>query len=529
MIHESGHKMGLKMPELWVNPRSTKFWFRRRVPKKYRRFGMPAEIKFSLDTTDRNEALLRCWQKNVQLEREWQANLIGLPPTQLSQMQIAALAGEFYAETVAAHRDEPGKAVDWQQASERLARRKRPFIGPLGQHLRISFGNEARAFLRSKDVNLVGERFELFVKAYVEAKAHANRTLERNASGDFRPDPDADRYPKMERSNPEYAFDVVWDQFSKAKLLSASTKKKWLPYFRALIKRVRTDDMSKVTEQHLLVWRDELIAAKVSPVSIKDGHLAAAKAFFGWAKRMKKLPVNPTVDVFIDVTSKHGKKMRGFDDKEAAIVLSAALAPMSPLMSAENAAARRWVPWICAYTGARVNEITQLRAGDVMPVDDIPCIRITPEAGTVKTDEERWVPIHSHLIEQGFLEFADRKDITTPLFYSIARQRNPDRINPTYASVGNKLAKWVRSLGIEDPSVAPNHGWRHRFKTKGRKAGMVIEVLHVIQGHAPLTEGDAYGETPPDVMLPEILKYPRYEVVAGEMRDGRRRKEIVGK
>jgi hypothetical protein len=30
------------------------------VPTKCRKFGMPAEIKFSLETTDRDEAVLRC-------------------------------------------------------------------------------------------------------------------------------------------------------------------------------------------------------------------------------------------------------------------------------------------------------------------------------------------------------------------------------------------------------------------------------------------------------------------------------------
>jgi hypothetical protein len=50
--------------------------------------------------------------------------------------------------------------------------------------------------------------------------------------------------------------------------------------------------------------------------------------------------------------------MRGFNDKEANIILSATLAPSSWLMSPENVAARRWIPWLCAYTGARVNEMT---------------------------------------------------------------------------------------------------------------------------------------------------------------------------
>jgi integrase len=168
-----------------------------------------------------------------------------------------------------------------------------------------------------------------------------------------------------------------------------------------------------------------------------------------------------------------------------------------------------------------VNEITQLRSSDVRPVDGIPCIRITPEAGTVKTSRERTVPLHPHLREQGFLIFA-RSNGDAPLFYSVARQRNTERKNPTFASVGSKIAEWVRGLGVTDKLVAPNHGWRHRFRTIARKVRMDAKVRDAIQGHAPRTEAEDYGEVPPDVMLHEILKMPRYEVSAGARRDRRR-------
>jgi hypothetical protein len=51
---------------------------------------------------------------------------------------------------------------------------------------------------------------------------------------------------------------------------------------------------------------------------------------------------------------------------------------------------------------------------------------------------------------------------------------------------------------------------------------MIWLILDAIPGHAPRTEREDYGEVPPDVMLPEILKYPKYKVVGGERRDGRR-------
>jgi integrase len=161
--------------------------------------------------------------------------------------------------------------------------------------------------------------------------------------------------------------------------------------------------------------------------------------------------------------------------------------------------------------------------------DDVPrvladlAVEIQRESATVGS-RERTVPLHPHLLEQEFPVFARGKRGNTPLFYSVARQRNPDRKNPTYASVGNKIAEWVRSLGVTEKLVAPSHGWRHRFKTVARKVGMDAEVRDAIQGHAPRTEGEEYGEVPPDVMLAEILKYPRYEIAApGKPRDRRRR------
>jgi integrase len=511
------------MIEPWVNPRSRFLWFRRRVPKAYRTFGMPAEIKFSLETTDRDEAGLRCQEENLKLERNWRASLVGTPPDELSHLQIVALAGEFYSEMIATHRDEPGRAIEWQQSLEKIDRKKRFFIGPLGTHLRVAFGDEAQAFLRKRGILLVGDRLEAFVRAYVEAKERATRVLIRNAQRNYEPDKEAGHYPKFEPTKPKQPFDNLWTQFCEARKISPATRKKWEPYFKQLIRRVGTDDMSLVTEQHLLNWRDALLASKLSPITVRDGYIAAARSFFRWSKRMKRLPTDPSTEVFVEVSDKHETEMRGFTDKEAVVILAAALAPMSEAMTAENAAARRWVPWLCAYTGARVNEITQLRACDVLPVDGIPCIRITPEAGTLKTAKKRIVPLHPHLIEMAFVEFARKKKGHAPLFYSLERQRNPDRKNPTYASVGNKLAEWVRGLGIKDPTVAPNHGWRHRFKTEGRRAQMISLILDAIQGHAPRTEGEGYGAVPPDVMRTEILKHPRYDVLAGKRRDGRRR------
>jgi hypothetical protein len=61
----------------------------------------------------------------------------------------------------------------------------------------------------------------------------------------------------------------------------------------------------------------------------------------------------------------------------------------------------------------------------VVQRDGIYAIHITPEAGTVKTCLERTVPIHEHLIEQGFITFVNqiKRD---PLFYRPRKNETPN-------------------------------------------------------------------------------------------------------
>jgi hypothetical protein len=73
------------------------------------------------------------------------------------------------------------------------------------------------------------------------------------------------------------------------------------------------------------------------------------------------------------------------------------------------------------------------------------------EAGDVKGNTARTVPLHEHLIEQGFVSFAQSKG-KGPLFYDPGARRkvDDDPTNPTrrpWAKSRDKLSEWVRSLG----------------------------------------------------------------------------------
>lgn len=159
---------------------------------------------------------------------------------------------------------------------------------------------------------------------------------------------------------------------------------------------------------------------------------------------------------------------------------------------------------LCAYSGARIAEISQLRKEDVREVDGVACFMISAEAGSLKNvNSERIVPLHSAVCDAGFLDFV-RSRPDGPLFSEL----KPDRFGNRGGTGTKLLSRWVRELGIEDKRLAPNHSWRHRFKTLGRRHGLAGDLVNAITGHGRKTVADLYGEYPAAALSREMEKIP---------------------
>jgi integrase len=146
----------------------------------------------------------------------------------------------------------------------------------------------------------------------------------------------------------------------------------------------------------------------------------------------------------------------------------------------------------------------------------VQAIKITPDAGTVKGAKARTVPLHAHLIEQGFLTFARSKG-KGPLFYSTdspTKTTDDDPTNPRkrrYVKARERLAAWVRDIGVTDRELQPNHAWRDTFKQIGRRH-IDEHLLDAIVGHAPANVGRSYGAPTLDDMADALKRFPRYEL-----------------
>ncbi|WP_143271760.1 hypothetical protein [Bradyrhizobium mercantei] len=95
---------------------------------------------------------------------------------------------------------------------------------------------------------------------------------------------------------------------------------------------------------------------------------------------------------------------------------------------------------------------------DIVVRDGIVMMRIRAENN--KTREFREVPLHSHIIEQGLLDYVKSRG-TRPLFYDPARSRGGKDSNPHHKKVGERLAKWGplardRRARRAQPRLAPS-------------------------------------------------------------------------
>ena len=201
-----------------------------------------------------------------------------------------------------------------------------------------------------------------------------------------------------------------WEQESEP---SASTLSTW----RGIVKRLReylgrnADDIRSIDSEDIVGWKDKLVKTGKATNTITNGYLACARALFRFAVTNKLMVQDPTENVKVSRKKKAGQKMLGYDNAEVARLLEMASAATEPW--------KRWLPWLAASTGSRIGEVAQLHGSHVCEREGITVLKIAPasDGGSIKNAEsERYVPIHSQLVADGFLDFVKTRG-EGPLFY----------------------------------------------------------------------------------------------------------------
>lgn len=319
-----------------------------------------------------------------------------------------------------------------------------------------------------------------------------------------------------EARKPGIGIMELFDRYAAQPGRSARTVAQWRTYLDKLVEFSGVTDARRLTAQHIRDWRNHLRdvvthkGKRLSEKTINGSYLAAVRVVLAWGADDGLLDSNPAAEVKpVQLPKTPELRSRVLEEDEARTILKATAAGRQGKEGEDFANAKRWVPWLLCYTGARVNELTQLRKEDVRTIGGVPVIVITPEAGTVKAKEARRVPLHPHLIELGFLKFvASQKK--GPLFFDPRKRRKDDALNTQPRKLGQKIAEWVRSLGVNPPQ--PNHAWRHRFVTLAQRHELTERASMAIVGHAPGKQHQRYGDNELPVLLRELEKIPAFKL-----------------
>lgn len=288
------------------------------------------------------------------------------------------------------------------------------------------------------------------------------------------------------------------------------------------------DDLARLTRRNVENWIELLMATEVVPgkkmaPKTVEQHLIQLKALANFAVEKEMISVNPAEKVRF--SARVTTRIRAFTNAEARVVLEAA--------RRETTDYKRWLPWICCFTGCRLDEPAGAAVADIEQVGSYWVLNVRldhrHEGASIKNDSSvRRVPLHPKLIEEGFLEYVRSLPENGPLFPSL----RPDKFGSKGGNATKRIGPIVRGLAGITPSLAdkrlsPNHSWRHRLIEECRRIPIRQDIEDALTGHAQEGSGPGYGEFAINDMLgPSIdqtrspfdvgfQQPPRSETVAG--------------
>jgi integrase len=455
----------------------------------------------------------------------------------LTRRNAHALAGEWYRWFLGQHEGDLRTPSHWRRLSDTLVWdvihphapdeylsdtradpewewKARPEVR---EAVRPLVAQEAKvaSFLLQKGIALNSEAMGQFLDVVEDNLLLAYVRLQALARGDYGPDPTLEDFPtyvsSVKQARSSIGCTTLFERWQSEVKPSRSTIARWTAVFKAA--DARFPDAGMITPEVAKEWMVGLIDENRTAQTVATVWKTALKTVFAWAVGEKLIERNPFKEVKISVPRRIvERETKAFTSQEAEIILAAALA--HKITKTVDERARRWVPWLCAYTGARAGEITQLRGSDVVQRGTDHFAKLSPSAGKMKTRTARTVPLHQHLIEQGFMSFVEAMG-NGPLFYTPTPARpagEPEPLQSPAERTRARLGDWVRSLGITDPELSPNHAWRHTFKARAERYGMSERYSDAITGHAPPTAGRTYGKPTPEDLAHAIRSFPRYSL-----------------
>jgi integrase len=190
---------------------------------------------------------------------------------------------------------------------------------------------------------------------------------------------------------------------------------------------------------------------------------------------------------FADMKRKAGgKSYIPFSDEEVKAIFAALPCEIKPAKHTPQTALP-WIVRIAAFSGLRIEEISQLTTTDIETRGTNGGTQIVFNVHNgdsdhhLKTDSAaRVVPVHSELVRMGFLDYVAKLPIG-PLFPGLSRRKSKG--NKIGARAGELFRKLLIKLGIKRQGKV-FHSWRHNVSESLERAGISETDVARILGHS---------------------------------------------
>ena len=236
--------------------------------------------------------------------------------------------------------------------------------------------------------------------------------------------------------------------------------------------------------------RDEL--KRLSPKTVNEKYLAAISAILSLCmNEAGYIEVNPCNGIRAKAESSVKPPRLLYTDDDVAIIMSFPIFTQGERPKGGAGEASKWLPLLGLFTGARLEELARLTVGDIHVEEGILYLFIRPglNGKRVKSRSSiRKVPIHSKLVNLGFIDYINTIDHQTdllifPLLKSAVEQAS--------SSWSKWWGRYARQNGMDKSKVF--HSFRHTVKRKLRDAKVDKTIRDALLGHAINDVAEAYG------------------------------------
>ena len=491
------------------------YYFRAKVPQDLLKHYSPKlEIKFSLDTKDRAEAVRRVRLEAVKLDQEFDAIRNGAslaPANAVSQRQAAGFAAEWATQMLR------------EDESDRVAGMKDGFFAEQGDEYAVMLHHLKDALARGNIGLAAGSveetlarhglsvphdspEFRAIAYEFLKEAVRLYQRLNARQRGEVVEEVPSNGQVHVQNAPVHHSASPLVSQVLARWAAERKPPPKTLADWQVIFNRFEAmhGDLraSQVTRGHVVKLKDSLVAAGKATNTI-DKHVSALRTVFEWAVGNDLMQTNPARGVKIAVAKIEREKRLPYNADDLKLIFSSPVYTTGERPKAGGGEAAYWLPLLALFTGARVEELAQALPGDVKDEEGVAVLDLSDRAGDKKVKNKgsrRRIPLHPELIRLGFLDYAAkvREAKKLRLFPDLA----PDKWGHCAGNFSKWWGHWAReTLGINDKRKV-FHSFRHGFKEACRACEIPEEVHDALTGHSGGGEGRNYkGEKYPLVPL----------------------------